>query len=279
MATLAELERLPSAAAWAGPTASPTRSRAWPTRWASSATRTWSAVAEAVVTVQRDWGDRTNRRHARLKYTIAEHGIDWFRGEVERVAELTLPPIREVTVEIRSDDLLGWARAGRRPPGSPASEIQNGRIRDDVGGARLRAALRAIAADHGVGFRITPNQNLYLVDVPTAAPARSTSLLADHGVASGDRPPGDPAARRWPAPPCPPAAWPSPRRSGRSARVVDELQAEFDAAGVGDAVPTVRMTGCPNGCARPYVAGDRAGGRLGRPATSCGSAATARARG
>jgi sulfite reductase (ferredoxin) len=207
-------------------------------------------VSEAVVVVQRDWGDRTNRRHARLKYTIAEHGIDWFRGEVERVAGLTLPPIREVPWN-RSDDLLGWHEQG--DGGWFAGiRIANGRVRDD-GTIRLRAALRAIAAEHGVAFRITPNQNLYLVDVPAAARGPIDSLLADHGVESGDALRG--LRRLAMACPALPTCGLAVTEAERTiAGVIDDLQAEFDAAGVGDAVPTVRMTGCPNGCARPYVA-------------------------
>jgi sulfite reductase (ferredoxin) len=207
-------------------------------------------VAEGVVIVQRDHGDRTNRRHARLKYLVAEQGIEWFRDRVEAASGARLLPAREVAWD-RADDRLGW-----HPQGDggwfAGLRIQNGRIRDD-GTVRLRAALRALAADHGVAFRITPNQNLYLVDVPAAVRGAVASVLADHGVETGD---GIRGMRRLamacPAlPTCGLAVTEAERTVGA---VVDDLQAAFDAAGVGDAVPTVRMTGCPNGCARPYVA-------------------------
>jgi sulfite reductase (ferredoxin) len=236
-------------------------------------------VAEAVVIVQRDWGDRTNRRHARLKYTIAEHGIDWFRGEVERVLGFQLAPAREVAWN-RSDDLLGWHEQGDGR-WFAGIRIPNGRILDAEGGARFRSALRAIAEDQGVAFRITPNQNLYLVDVPAAARGPIDSILADHGVEAGDRLRGlRRLAMACPAlPTCGLAVTEAERTIGA---VVDDLQSAFDQAGVGDAVPTVRMTGCPNGCARPYVAeiglvgdsvdryqlwlgGDSAGTRLATP--------------
>ena len=208
-------------------------------------------VSEAIVIVQRDWGDRTNRRHARLKYTIAEHGIDWFRGEVEKVLGTELSPARDVTWN-RSDDLLGWHEQGDGR-WFAGIRIPNGRILDVEGGPRFRSALRAIAADHGVAYRITPNQNLYLVDVPPSARGPIDSLLADHGVEAGDRLRGlRRLAMACPAlPTCGLAVTEAERTIGA---VVDDLQAAFDEAGVGDAVPTVRMTGCPNGCARPYVA-------------------------
>jgi sulfite reductase (ferredoxin) len=207
-------------------------------------------TAEAVVVVQRDNGDRTNRRHARLKYLIAERGIDWFRGEVEAASGLRFSPVREVAWD-RADDRLGWHEQGDGR-WFVGIRVQNGRVRDD-GPVRLRSALRAVASVHGVGFRITPNQNLYLVDVPAAARGPVASLLEAHGVETGDAITGlRRLAMACPAlPTCGLAVTEAERIVGA---VVDDLQAELDGLGLGDAVPTVRMTGCPNGCARPYVA-------------------------
>jgi sulfite reductase (ferredoxin) len=235
-------------------------------------------VAEAVVVVQRDNGDRTSRRHARLKYLIAERGIDWFRAEVEREAGVCLEPVREVAWD-RSDDRLGWHAQGDGQ-WFAGLRIANGRVRDDDG-ARLRSALRAVAGELGVAYRVTPNQNLYLVDVPAGDRGKAASILADHGVDTGEGLRGlARVAMACPAlPTCGLAVTEAERVIGS---VVAELQAELDALGLDDALPSIRMTGCPNGCARPYVAeiglvgdavdryqvwlgGDAAGTRLATP--------------
>ena len=208
------------------------------------------AAATGVITAYRNHGDRTNRRHARLKYVIADRGVDWFRGEVEATGDVTFGPARDVAWD-RSDDRLGW-----HPQGDghwfAGLRIANGRIRD-TGAVRLRAALRTIAADVGVGFRVTPNQNLYLVDVPAASRAAIADVLDAHGVERPDEVRGlRRLAMACPAlPTCGLAVAEAERAIGG---VVAALQAELDALGLDDATPTVRMTGCPNGCARPYVA-------------------------
>ena len=235
-------------------------------------------IAEAVVTVQRDHGDRTSRRHARLKYLIAERGIDWFRSEVERVSGVALTAIRDVTWD-RSDDRLGWHEQGDGR-WFAGVRIANGRILDQDG-VRLRAALRQVASDLGVAYRVTPNQNLYLVDVAAGDRGKVASILADHGVETGEELRG--LARLSMACPALPTCGLAVTEAERViASVTDELQAELDGLGLEDAVPTVRMTGCPNGCARPYVAeiglvgdavdryqvwlgGDAAGTRLATP--------------
>jgi sulfite reductase (ferredoxin) len=238
------------------------------------------AIAEAVVRVQRDWGDRTNRRHARLKYTIDDKGLDWFRAEVERESGIRLRPARPVDWD-RADDQLGWHEQG---DGAwfAGIRIANGRVRDgDRDDVDLRAGLRALARA-GFGFRVTPNQNLYLVDVPAAERGKAASILADHGVETGDKLRGIARlAMACPAlPTCGLAVTEAERVIGS---VVAELQAELDKLDLDDEVrPSVRMTGCPNGCARPYVAeiglvgdavdryqvwlgGDAAGTRLATP--------------
>ena len=206
-------------------------------------------VAEAVVVVQRDNGDRTNRRHARLKYLIADRGIDWFRAQVEAASGLRFWPAREV-VWHRADDRLGWFPQG---DGCWALGLRvvNGRVRDEDP-SRLRGALRAIAG-LGIHFRITPNQNVYLVDVGPALREQVDAILAGHGV---ERPEEVAGLRRL-AMACP--ALPTCGLAITEAErvlpaLIDEIQALLAELDLGDAVPTVRMTGCPNGCARPYVA-------------------------
>jgi sulfite reductase (ferredoxin) len=207
-------------------------------------------AATGVVVAQRDHGDRTNRRHGRLKYLIADRGIDWFRSEVEAASGLRFEAARIVAWN-RSDDRLGW-----HPQGDgrwfAGLRIANGRVRD-AGTVRLRTALRAIAREHGVAVRVTPNQNVYLVDVPAERRGPITDLLDEHGI---ERPEDVRGLRRL-AMACPalPTCGLAIAEAERALPgVLEELQAVFDEIGLGEATPTVRMTGCPNGCARPYVA-------------------------
>ncbi len=209
------------------------------------------AVAEGVMAVQRDNGDRINRRHARLKYLIAERGIDWFRDEVQAAASISIAPGRHIEWH-GFDDLLGWhlQADGRWFLGL---RVQNGRIADPVGGPSIRSALRQLVAQHRISLRLTPNQNAYLLDIPSAQRPVVEAVLAANGLTELD---GGRGLRRL-SMACP--ALPTCGLAVAEAErvlpgVLDALQAVFDDAGLPDATPVVRMTGCPNGCARPYVA-------------------------
>ncbi len=208
-------------------------------------------VAEAVVIVQRDNGDRTNRRHARLKYLIHERGIDWFREQVEAASGVTIEPARPVEWT-RGDDLLGWHEQGDGR-WFLGLRVMNGRLADRAEGPQWRSALRHIATELGLSIRITPNQNAYLLDVTPAQRFRVDEILAANAIESG----ADTRGLRRLSMACPalPTCGLAVTEAERALPgMLDTLQVTFDAVGVSDAVPTVRMTGCPNGCARPYVA-------------------------
>jgi sulfite reductase (ferredoxin) len=235
-------------------------------------------VATGVVVVQRDHGDRTNRRHGRLKYLIADRGIDWFREQVARTADIKLQPA-VATSWTRADDQLGWHEQGDGR-WFHGLRILNGRVRDEPIAA-TRAALRLIAERLGVRYRVTPNQNIYFVDVEARDRLVVHDVLAAHGLAHTE---GTRGLRRLamacPALPTCGLAIAEAERALPS--VLATLQTTFDEVGLGDETPTLRMTGCPNGCARPYVAeiglvgdavdryqvwlgGDAAGTRLATP--------------
>lgn len=206
-------------------------------------------AAEGVVVVQRDHGDRANRRHARLKYLIHDRGIDWFRSKVEEVSGLEVAPPCPVDWT-RFDDLLGWHEQG---DGAwfYGLRVFNGRVRDGNDGA-YRSALRVIAR-LGIAFRITPNQNVYLVDVPARLRPQVDAILADHQIAAHESVRG--LRRLAMACPALPTCGLAVAEAERALPgVLDELQVVFDEIGLADETPTIRMTGCPNGCARPYVA-------------------------
>jgi len=207
-------------------------------------------VAAAVITVQRDHGNRSDRRHARLKYLLDAQGLDWFRDEVERRLGRPLAPPRAVEVS-RIEDHLGWHDQGDGRS-FLGLFIENGRIRDGEG-RRLRSALRTIVETLGSGVRLTPQQNVLLTDIPPRRHAFVERVLDDHGVA---RHGALSAVRRWSmaCPALPTCGLALAEAERALPAVIAELERELEGLGLADAALTVRMTGCPNGCARPYTA-------------------------
>src|SRR5262249_22132506 len=122
------------------------------------------AIAEAVVTVQRDWGDRANRKHARLKNTIEDRGLAEFRAEVEQRAGVKLAAPRPFAFT-STGDRYGWVSSANGRS-HLTLYIENGRIRDIPGGPQLLTGLRRIAEIHGCDFRLTANQNLIIAHLP-----------------------------------------------------------------------------------------------------------------
>ena len=133
------------------------------------ATRDVIAVAEAVVTVQRDWGDRSNRKHARLKYTIEDRGLDAFRAEVEKRAGVKLGAPKPFTFTSMGDR-YGWTE-GDNGKAHLTLYVPNGRIQDTAGGAAMLTGLRKIAEVHKGDMRLTANQNVIIANVSPAGAA------------------------------------------------------------------------------------------------------------
>jgi sulfite reductase (NADPH) hemoprotein beta-component len=206
------------------------------------------AVAEAVVTTQRDFGDRSNRRHSRLKYTVEDLGLERFRAEVESRAGLRFTPAR--TVEFANNaDPLGW-RTDDEGFHHFGLHVPSGRI-TDRDGWRALTGLREIAARGLAQFRLSANQNLMLCDVPPDARAELSALLDAHGLGRRVSEVRKLALACVGLPTCALAM-------AESERYVPEFLGEFEALlakhGLGDAPIGIRITGCPNGCARPFLA-------------------------
>jgi sulfite reductase (NADPH) hemoprotein beta-component len=205
-------------------------------------------VAEAVVTVQRDWGDRKSRKHARLKYTIEDRGLDTFRAEVERRAGVKFETAKPFTFT-STGDRYGWSE-GIDGRGHLTLFIQNGRVHDSALGAQ-QTALRTIARRHEGGFRITPNQNLVIANVPTSEQTEIEHVAREAGLLA----PWSGLRRNSMAcvalPTCGLALAESERYLPDLLAALDERLAVF---GLSADDIVIRMTGCPNGCARPYLA-------------------------
>lgn len=206
------------------------------------------AVAEAVLGAQRDFGDRVDRSHARLKYTIDTHGLPWFVAEVESRTGFELEAARPFQFEYNGDR-YGWIQSddGRW---HYTLFVENGRVRD-FSGYPLRSTLRRIAETVDGEFRLTPNQNLVIANIDPAHKDAVDSLIRDLEL-----PDRQGALRRnsmacVALPTCGLAMAESERYLPD---LISRLEALADQAGIGDQPIVIRMTGCPNGCARPYLA-------------------------
>jgi len=208
------------------------------------------AVAEAVVRVQRDHGNREDRTNARLKYTIERMGLDGFRKEVEKLLGFELEEPREFEFENNSDR-YGWIK-DHEGNWHFTLFVENGRI-FDTEEYPLMTGLREIAKIHVGDFRLTANQNLIIANVPPRRKKKINDLLEQHRMVDAH----ERTALRLNSMAC--VALPSCGLAlAESQRYLPDLITELDAiiedAGLAQDAITIRMTGCPNGCARPYIA-------------------------
>ncbi len=206
------------------------------------------AVAEAVVTVQRDWGDRSDRKHARLKYTIDDRGLDSFRAEVERRSGVKLGKPKPFSFTSMGD-LYGWTE-GDNGRANLTLFIENGRIRD-LPGAAIFTGLRRIAEVHDGDIRLTTNQNVVIANVAKENRAAIEALVAAHGLTAHASALRRNAMACVALPTCGLALAESERYLPG---LVTALEARLALHGLAEDEIVIRMTGCPNGCARPYLA-------------------------
>ena len=206
-------------------------------------------VAEKVVTVQRDWGNRELRKRARLKYTIEDRGLAAFRVELEKRLGHQLGRPKSFTFETTAD-VIGW-RQGADKKWHLTLFIENGRVKDRTGHA-LRSAVREIAETRACEFVLTSNQNLILANITAEARPQIEAILKAHGVritASSGLRRNSMACVALPT--CGLALAESERYLPD---LITALEDVLDKAGLRDADIVMRMTGCPNGCSRPYLA-------------------------
>jgi sulfite reductase (NADPH) hemoprotein beta-component len=208
-----------------------------------------NAVGRAVLITQRDYGDRTNRRHARLKYTIEDRGLNWFKGEVERLSGVKFAPAREFEFST-IEDPHGWHRCA---DGTwfYGLHILSGRVKD-VAGWPMKTALREIAKIHAGDFRLTPSQNLTISGVAAEQKPAIEKILVRHGLADENKRSGV----RLNALSC--VALPTCGLAlTESERVLPDILEKFEPileeAGLSEDAISLRITGCPNGCARPFL--------------------------
>jgi len=205
-------------------------------------------AAAAVVRLHRDFGDRGNRRHARLKYVIAERGEEWARERLSEDLGKPLPPCRDMP-GFQVPDHLGWHGQGdgRLYLGVP---VASGRIVDDDR-VRLRTALREIVAEFRCDPILMPSQDIILSEIAPTDRDAITARLRAHGVRlAEDMLPVERWALACPALPSCGLALTEAERV--QADIVGAIAARLRRWGLEQERLSIRITGCPNGCARPY---------------------------
>jgi sulfite reductase (ferredoxin) len=207
------------------------------------------AVAEAVVKVQRDFGNREDRKRARLKYLVHDWGLAKFKAKVEEYFGGSLPDPHPSDVT-GVEDHMGWHEQGDGKL-FLGINIENGRIKDE-GDLRLKTGLRAVLQKYGMDTRLTALQSVILCDIDPADKADIEALLTEHGIQLAEN---LSLVRRFSiACPAFPTCGLSITESERvMPEVVDQLEAVISEHGLEDQKIAVHMTGCPNGCARPYT--------------------------
>lgn len=206
-------------------------------------------VGEKVMLVQRDYGERVNRKHARLKYTIEDKGLDWFRTEVESRLGYKLSPPKPYKFT-SNGDRYGWANASDGT-WSYTLFIQNGRIKDTEDYS-LKTGLREIAKIHKGSFALTPNQHLVIANISTSEKSLISSLLLKYGIDNNGL-----SGLRLNSMACvalPTCALAMAESERYLPVLVGKIESLLEANGLRDDAITIRMTGCPNGCARPSIA-------------------------
>ncbi|PYM14679.1 MAG: NADPH-dependent assimilatory sulfite reductase hemoprotein subunit [Verrucomicrobia bacterium] len=235
-------------------------------------------VAKAVLTIHRDFGDRAERKHARLKYVVQERGVDWTRAEVEQRAGIKLDPARAFKFTT-SGDMYGWHKQadGRW---FLTLFVETGRVKD-AGNYHLKTALRRIAEKFGnIEFRLSPNQNIILANISEADKVAINALLTGHGVKT-EKQSSVLHAASLACPALPTCGLALAESERMLPGLIDRIEALCAEVGLAGEEIIIRSTGCPNGCARPYTAeiafvgkapgryqvwlgGNRAGTRLNR---------------
>ena len=205
-------------------------------------------ATKAVVRLHRDWGDRGNRRHARIKYIIAERGEEWARERLSEDLGKELAPARPMP-RFRVPDYLGWHEQGdgKLYLGLP---ISSGRIIDESR-SKLRTALHEIVAEYGADPILMPSQDILLSEIDPAHRDAIDAKLRAYGVTvAADLKPAQRWALACPAlPTCGLALTEAERVSDMLVSEIVERMARW---GVDNERVSIRITGCPNGCARPY---------------------------
>lgn len=206
-------------------------------------------VCEKILTVQRDYGNREVRTNARFKYTVDRLGVDWIKNEINNRLGWKLEEARPYHFD-DNGDRYGWTEGSGQ--WHYTLFVQNGRVKDTEE-YKLKTALRNIAEIHTGDFRLTPNQNLVIANVSADKKPEIEKIIAEYGITDGENYTGlrrnSMACVAFPT--CGLAMAESERYLPS---LISKIENLLDEAGLNEEEITIRMTGCPNGCARPALA-------------------------
>lgn len=208
-------------------------------------------LVKAIVATQRDYGDRANRRHARMKYLLHNWGVEKFTAKVEEYFGKKIAPYKPLPA-FKYQDYLGWNEQGDGKLFLGIS-VDNGRVKDE-GTFRLKSALREIIQQYALPMRLTANHNIILYDIEPSQQQAIEQLLEQHGIQISPEA-IEPLVRYSMACPALPTCGLAITESERAIPgIIERIRALLDKVGLENEHFVVRMTGCPNGCARPYMA-------------------------
>lgn len=218
--------------------------------FADSEEKTLKAVYE-IATIQRDYGNRSDRKQARLKYTLDKYGVEWFTNELEKRTGFPLEPVQPFSFQSRKDR-FGWEQ-NVQGLWYYTAFVENGRILDESE-TRLKSALRAIAETGKAQFRFTCNQNVIISDISTDEIPVIQHILDAYGV-TAETEASSPIRRNAMAcvafPTCPLALAEAQRYMPS---LIGKIEMLLSKHSLNQEEIIIRMTGCPNGCARSYAA-------------------------
>ena len=208
-------------------------------------------LVKAIVATQRDYGDRFNRRHARMKYLIHDWGVQKFKDKVETYFGKKLKAYKKLP-EWQYKDFLGWYEQGDGKWFFGIG-VENGRVKDE-GAFQLKTALREIVSQLNVPMFLSANHNIILGDISPEHKETVENILVNRGIETNPQA-IEPLTRYSMACPALPTCGLAVTESERVLPgITDRIRALLNKLGMVDEHFVIRMTGCPNGCARPYMA-------------------------
>ncbi|MXP67757.1 assimilatory sulfite reductase (NADPH) hemoprotein subunit [Pantoea sp. Aalb] len=207
-------------------------------------------VASAVLTIQRDWGNRTNRKNAKTKYTLERVGIEVFKLEVEKRSGIKFKAIYPYEFTTRSDR-IGWIKNIDNNKWNLTLFIENGRLLDDLNGCLLKSGIAEIASVHEGEFRITANQNLIIANVPEYHKIKIENIAYKYGLIKTITSQRENSMACVSFPTCPLAMAEAERLLSFFVTKIEKIMHKH---GLDKEYIVFRITGCPNGCGRAMLA-------------------------